>query len=324
MVFVPDLQKDVWGGYIPPYKDEIFSSWFFRLSQAHLLKSHSFSKAVLKGYSMWNRDNDLAANEDLIQILADNTPLHTTEINNLFLKSYEGFLYEKLNIFGFTTGIIPLKIYHRKRKGNSIMYCPSCLQNKPYYKKQWRIFYSIACTECGVELNDHCTQCKNPVTFHRLEQGYKYEILRIPLNHCAYCGYDISQNPIRASKIQLMFQKKINFYLMKGFTENLNYSHLYFSMLYKICSLISRENDQWGRLRKACCIEFGHLPDIKDKPFYLTNLEGRKEIILLSHRLIQDIDLLEKIIKKYNVRLSEFTKDKEIPFYYLNKLKSAT
>lgn len=323
MVFISTLQKDIWGGYTPPYKDEIFSSWFIRLSQSHLLKSHSFSKCVLKGYSIWNRDNDLAAKEDIIQIIENNTPLNRIEITDLFLRSYEGILYEKINLTGFTTGIIPLKIYHRKRKGNSIMYCPCCLQNQPYYKKQWRIFYSIACTECGTELKDHCTQCKNPVTFHRLEQGNKSEILRASLNLCAYCGSDISQNPIKASRKQLQFQKKINSYLQNGFTESLGYSHLYFSMLYKVSSLISRENNQWGRLRTACCREFGNIPLINHKQFYLTTLQERKDILLLSHKLIEDLDLFEKIIRKYNIRLSELTRDRMIPFYYFHRLRFA-
>lgn len=323
MVFVPELNKNIWGGYIPPKKDEIFSSWFLRLAQAHLLKSHSFSKLTLKGYSLWNRDNDIYPNDFLIKTIEINTPLSLVQINNLFLINYEGFLFERINKRGFTIGIIPLKMYHRKRTGKGIMYCPCCLKNNHYYKKQWRVFYSIACLECGVLLRDDCPECENPVTYHRLEQGNKNEILNFPLNYCAYCHSDLCKNPIRASKTILQFQKKINTYLQNGFTENLVYSHQFFEMLYKVSALISREHDTWGRLRKACCIEFGNIPAIIDKPFYLSSLKERIDILLLSFKLLENLTLFESLIRKHNVRLSEITKDKMIPFYYDNRLKFA-
>jgi len=321
MVYVPKIKKDIWAGYTPPKKDEIFSSWFFRLAQSHLLKSQSFSHIVLEGYSLWNRDNDLYSQEFVTNILEKNTPLNLHQINNLFLSSYEGSLFEKLNTKGFTVGIISLKMYHRKRKGNGMMYCPSCMKNNPYYRKHWRVFYSLACLDCGTELNDHCPHCKNPIVFHRLEQGFKSEINRSPMNFCSYCGYDISLNPIKASIQCLKFQKKINSYLKDGHTEYLGYSHLYFEMLYKISSLISRESDLWGRLRKACKQEFGDIPVINGKYFYLTTLQERKDILLLAFKLLDDLDLLIYLVKKYNIRLSELTKEKTIPFYYLEKLK---
>lgn len=323
MVFVPELNKNIWGGYIPPKKDEIFSSWFLRLAQAHLLKSHSFSKLTLKGYSLWNRDNDLHPNDLLIKTLETNTPLSLVKINDLFLINYEGFLFEKINRLGFTVGLIPLKMYHRKRTGKGIMYCPCCLKNNHYYKKQWRIFYSIACLECGVLLRDDCIKCEKPITYHRLEQGNKNEILNFPLSYCAYCHFDLCQNSIKASKKTLEFQKKVDKYLIEGYTENLGYSHLFFEMLYKVSALISREHNVWGRLRKACCIEFGDMPNINNKPFYLTNLEERTDILLLSFQLLENLNLFEDIIRKHNIRLSELTKDKTIPFYYLNRLKLA-
>lgn len=48
VVFTPAIHNSIWGGYIPPEKDEIFPSWLCRLAKAHYLKSQSFSHTVLR------------------------------------------------------------------------------------------------------------------------------------------------------------------------------------------------------------------------------------------------------------------------------------
>lgn len=323
MVYIPEIKKDVWPLYTPPYTDELFSSWFFRISQAHQIKSHTFGRIYFENHSFWNRDVDLLCPTNVSGIIEKNTPLSIIEINNLFLKSFEGYLFENINNAGFTIGISSLKMYHRKRKGYGLLFCPNCLNQKSYYKKSWRIFYSIACTNCAVLLNDHCFNCKSPIAFHRLEQGKRDFTNEYPLNTCYHCLKSLSAYTLPASDIQVNYQKQIDNYIDKGFTTKLSYSHLYFEMLYKIATLISRESKIWGRLRDACCSEFGTLPKITNKYFYLTNLDERREILIIAFQLLENEHLFRRIIEKHNIRMSEFTKDRRIPFYYENIIKTS-
>lgn len=135
MPYIPTLNKNIWAHYIPPYQDELFTSWFFRLSQEHSVKSHSFGKYYFKDQQFWNRDVDNMSTDYLKKVIFNNTPLEYTDINALFLSDYQSRLFENHNPNGFTSGILPLGILHRKRKHNGLLYCPKCLKKKLITKK---------------------------------------------------------------------------------------------------------------------------------------------------------------------------------------------
>ncbi|MGG5209229.1 TniQ family protein [Chryseobacterium sp. MIQD13] len=321
MPFISSLDKNIWAHYIPPYPDELFSSWFFRLSQAHHVKSHSFGRYYFKNQQFWNRDVDNMPSQYLKDIIFNNTPLNYSSISQLFLTSYESFLFESHNPFGRTMGILPLGIMHRKRKNNGLLFCPLCLKKHPYYRKSWRIFVSYICCKCRVLLRDSCPVCNEPIAFHRLEQGDKNKIQTHSLNHCSFCLYDLSSEYKMASSLQLDYQQKINTILHQGFTENYSYSFAYFKLLSSVAGLLSRRHTIWGRLRYACENEFGYLPE-NSESIDLWNIDNRRIIFEMAFKVVDNPDILLFLIKEYNLRLSEFNKDHSLPFFFENIFKS--
>ncbi|UCA58626.1 TniQ family protein [Chryseobacterium rhizoplanae] len=320
MPYIQSLGKNIWAKYIPPYQDELFTSWFFRITQAHEVKSHSFGKYYFKDQQFWNRDVDNMPTDYLKKVIYDNTPLEYSTIDRLFLNNYQNWLFENHNPNGFTSGILPLGITHRKRKRNGLLYCPTCLK-QAYYKKQWRLLISYVCCDCEVLLRDCCPKCYNPITFHRLEQGNK-KIIKIQslLHLCSLCNYDLTQYFEKANKNQISTQIKIYEILNQGYSENIQYSFSYFYLLQNIMILLSRKHPVWGRLRKACEFEFGALPQINQN-FTMWPIESRMPIFGIACKIINDYSFLKYLIVRYNLRLSEFSKDHILPYSFENIFK---
>lgn len=315
MPFIDSLQKNIWALYIPPNPDELFSSWYLRLTQAHAVKSHSFAKYYFPSQQFWTRDVDNMPTDYLRKIIFDSTPLTYNTIESLFLTSYQDYLFENHNPNGFTSGILPLGIVHRKRKHKGLLYCPNCLKNNAYYKKKWRLTISYVCCDCGVLLKDCCPECKKPIVFHRLEQGNKNTVMISSLSLCSNCNYDLTENSVKATEIQLLNQSNINNILQVGYSNHIQYSFNYFYLFQNIMNLLSRRNHTWGRLRKACESEFGVLPE-KDQNFYFWSIEERFPLFEITCKIINDYSFLKYLIVNYNLRLSEFNKDYILPYSF--------
>jgi len=58
-------------------------------------------------------------------------------------------------------------VYHRLRESYGQQFCPHCLAEEIYLKKQWRLALVTCCTKHGTILLDRCPECQSPVHFYR-------------------------------------------------------------------------------------------------------------------------------------------------------------
>ena len=78
--------KNIWPLYIPPEKNELFSSWFCRLSNNHMIRSESFLTNYFgRMLPLWNRDIDMLMPNKYLNTISNHTPLTSLQIRNLFL-----------------------------------------------------------------------------------------------------------------------------------------------------------------------------------------------------------------------------------------------
>ena len=98
MVYIKSLNKRIWPFYLSPKENELFTSWVCRLSNAHGVKPIVFTKIYfdLKG-SFWNRDIDILAKKNLIEISENHSPLEKEQLKNLFLSRYESIIFQQTN-----------------------------------------------------------------------------------------------------------------------------------------------------------------------------------------------------------------------------------
>jgi hypothetical protein len=195
------LTAPLWPIRYKPYPDELLTSWLVRLAWGHGLKVQTFCNLVFGGQrQVWNRDVDRLAPGWLVDELADRTGTPRQVVYDTTLRAYEGVLYPKFRAAGTLPWIQTLMMYHRRRQGYGLQFCPACLaeDEKPYYRKFWRVSFNTMCTRHRVMLHDRCPGCGAPVMFHRMEMGRGRFSEMGSIGGCHACGFLLADSPQEA------------------------------------------------------------------------------------------------------------------------------
>lgn len=319
------LKKELWPGFIMPKENELFSSWFIRLCYEHRIKSYTFSKLYFEGQPIWNRDIDRLFPQYLVNAILEHTILNYNQVKEMFLISYKDLVFNDADLSSFTMGILNLGVYHRKRKQFGLLCCPSCLvKENPYYKKEWRLAFSLGCTKCKCYLIDRCPNCLNPIAFHRLETGYKEQLLNYPLYTCSFCKFDLR----KSIKTYLSFstidnyQKYIDKTLGRGYNDITQYSFTYFSVLLFLSNQLLTSSKKWDRIKVVIEDYFNTRFTNNNKEQY-HSLDKRRDSLLISYKILKNWPKqFNKIFKDTNVRYSDFSKEfSKMPFWLEKTLK---
>lgn len=188
----------LWPAHPHPFRDELLSSWLVRVAHANGLKVQTFCDHQFGSKrQIWNRDIDRLAPTWLIETMSDKTATPLKLAINTTLQTYEGVLYDKYHPSGQLRWILPLQIYHRKRHGHGIQFCPQCLTEDadPYYRRSWRIAFHTFCSKHRIMMLDRCPHCGNGIAYHRLELGKPKIFHSKSLANCESCSFDLRDAP---------------------------------------------------------------------------------------------------------------------------------
>lgn len=324
MVYIESLNKNIFPYYTKPFEDELFTSWVLRLSMEHGVKPITFLRNFYGDtISIWNRDLDVFNDEIALHHLSANTPLSEVEILNLFLKSYEGIVFQNINE-GFTNGqILKLGIKHRHRFLNGLLFCPKCLSKQVYYKKQWRLSISIVCIECQEYLYDECQVCKSGIMFHRLIiDDNRTHLKNTNLALCFNCKSDLSLqiSQIKPSLKELEYQRYINSTIELGFNNQSHYSFTYFYVLIKLSYLMysQRKNNRF----RSAVMSYYKLSNIeqKGKNEILLDIKDRRFILPLINSIINNPKVLNEIFELGNIKESYINPEIEYPYWIIREI----
>lgn len=194
---VRGIPDQLWPAHPAVQAGELMSSWLIRAAHANGYRVESLCTLLFgPRSSVWNRDFDRCASQDMIQRMARWGGCAQEDLVSASLKSLAGTLSEEVGENGSCPGLIPLGIYHRKRRRHGLMYCPMCLlQGKPpYFRKIWRIGYFTACWEHGCQLRDACPRCGAEVAPHRVDIKWSSGagITTAFHTHCHRCFHSLS------------------------------------------------------------------------------------------------------------------------------------
>lgn len=156
-----------WPIHVKALDDELLSSWITRNALAQLTKVHTFCSSNWPSMEILTRDIDRWSHPIVPTVMALGTSTSIKRASETSLQSYTGILYKE-DPSGINRHLLPLGIWHRKRKRYGLCFCPKCLEDSkipPYYRKQWRLTLSVCCTNCKILLQDCCWFCKSPVVF---------------------------------------------------------------------------------------------------------------------------------------------------------------
>ncbi|MCF7965204.1 MAG: TniQ family protein [Methylobacter tundripaludum] len=192
------LSGSLWPVHFKPLQDELLSCWLVRLAHGHGMKVQTFCNQVFGNRKqVWNRDIDRLAPSWLVDEVSRRTGTPSEMTWNTTLRSYEGLLYRKFRMAGSEQWILSLKMYHRKRMGYGLQFCPACLAEDeiPYFRKCWRVAFNTICTRHKNMLLDRCPECGSAIAVHRLDVG-KPDILDTrQTSYCYVCGLDLRTAP---------------------------------------------------------------------------------------------------------------------------------
>lgn len=271
---------------------------------AHGQKLHTFCSITWTGKAIWNRDIDKSADAEVLHILSEKTATPTERVRATTLAAYEGLLYEKHNHFGPTAWIMPVGVYHRTHKQFGLQYCSQCLADdrQPYYRRKWRLAFMVLCETHHTLLRDRCPQCGGVVNFHRNEMGDHRKFAPDSLTACHACNFDLRLADVDGdscivSSAEVAFTTKLLRAIDDGYTRvneaELTYSHLYFTVLRQLMSVMAMKNTRLNQLRKALSETYGievYTPQVEGRPpdIQEQGILQRRQLLQLACCLLEE------------------------------------
>jgi Zn ribbon nucleic-acid-binding protein len=314
------LTSSLWPIRYKPLSNELLSCWLVRLAHGHGLKVQTFCNLIFGNrLQVWNRDIDRLAPSWLLDELCLRTGTPDGVARRTTIRQYEGVLYRRFRLTGVLDWILVQKMYHRKRQGFGLQFCPLCLaeDETPYFRTQWRLALNTLCVRHEVMLMDRCPACQAVVAAHRLDMA-KHDAIHVPpLSYCHVCGYDFrdapATKPIQYDRdvLTLLFDIGRLFDGQKVFPENWQLAH--FEVMRHLCFLMTSR------------YEHIHLRDFVSKrlgignvllkdgrvPFESRSVHERHCLMQLTCWLL--VDLQERLTEawragavRYNVLLKDF------------------
>jgi hypothetical protein len=292
----------LWPAHLKPKDDELLSSWLVRLASAHGMKLHTFCSITWPGKQIWNRDIDKSADAEVAQSLFEKTGTSLKRVCATMLSSYENILYERHNHFGPTSWIMPIGIYHRRRRQFGLQFCPRCLaeDKEPYYRRRWRLAFIIVCERHRILLHDRCPKCEEPINFHRDEMGNYRKFVADSLTLCYACRFDLqtikSNIVVSATAEEARFTcillKTINAGFIQISEGVATYSHLFFVGLRQLMKILAMRDKRIVKLRKAISeiyrVEIYTPPVLGSIDIQELGIEKRRQLLGLARCLLQE------------------------------------
>ncbi len=289
-----------------PYKDETFSSWFFRTAIANGSDPKSFALAVWQQNSLWYRDLDRYIPENLIAKLSKKSMLSYQQIENLTLSSMIKKLAPDSLANKYKWGLLLPLGQKGSVRTNGLYFCPKCLaDDTPYIKKEWKMAWCVACSTHKTQLMLACEKCNHIFSPHALS----YEQTNIYL--CANCNYDLRKSKTKkADKNIIQFQNTLSRIAFE------NQEQQYFPLKFKnnqdlflslniFFSFITHiyNKDKYHKLLEALYIDTLHkFTKSNNTTFCRYNLPDREYLLSCAYKIFQfDAESLITLFQKHNV-----------------------
>jgi hypothetical protein len=319
------LTSPLWPIRYKPLPDELLSCWLVRLAHGHGLKVQTFCNLIFGNRrQVWNRDIDRLAPTWLVDELSRRTGTSPEMAWSTTLRTYEGLLYPKFRMSGALHWILALKMYHRKREGYGLQFCPACLTGDatPYFRKCWRVAFNTVCTRHGTMLLDRCPKCGAAIAVHRLDIANPDTIEIATMSYCHACGFDLRNALVR---MPISYDAQASALLLDASKlfdakPSREWSLGRYAVMHQLCRTMTARYKH-VRLREFVLDQVG----IQDAPltgghisFEMRSIDERHHLVQLTAWLLVDMELrITEAWRAHAVRYSVLLKDfAEPPDWY--------
>lgn len=183
---------------ILPQPDELFSSWLTRVALANGLRVNQLA-GLLSGRhrQLFSGDIDRGTWTTPGRLLANLLNVEYSLVQGTYLKAYEGFLWGAVPEHGVWRHVLHLATAKRDKYYFGLQFCPRCLaeDESPYFRRSWRLAFSVVCDWHGCELFDRCPHCGAPIQPHRSDVGQpRYDRPKC-ITDCSLCHVSLLVAP---------------------------------------------------------------------------------------------------------------------------------
>ena len=268
-------------------------------------------KPVLNGDFDWNR-------EDFIKALSQRVGFKEKRIWNLTLRSYEGYLFEAQNKFNSSKPFInPVGFRGGRNRRPGLRFCPYCLREEEYFRKEWRLTFSTACIKHRVFLLDKCPECGEPLTIQKWRTD-KFHF------HCWKCGFEFrnaeaEEVPKESKGIEVIGM--LYEILKKGYFEfegRAYYSIAYFKVLEHFTKVVYNwQKRSWNLLKIEEESVGVRLSKEEKRLYYEAPIKVQYILFTVIADVLSSKENLEKFIVDNGLQKTELTRDFQgYPFWY--------
>lgn len=311
-----------------PREDELFSSWVCHVASGYGIKLQSFCHLLWPGTAIWNRDVDRSSSEVLLRSVAAMTATPLSIARRTLLRELEGKLFGAYIPNGNTKWVMPLGVYHRRRRRPGLQYCPVCLSSGTrHWRRSWRLSLITLCDLHGCVLRDRCPQCTSPIYLHRGEMGNRRSVSLIPASICTVCHGELNgQMQETAPTVRAIAFQSALITRMSGSSQQLDY----FDVLAHLASLLTSRRDRLKRFRSMVADDSGHrllpprsLDEQISSLFDALELQDRRSVLgMLDWLLVDWPTRLVRCAMETSVRASDLSRDfDQAPAWYFEAIE---
>lgn len=243
-----------------PIPNELLSSYIGRLSRGLGMKPISFLNSVMGSRkNLLAQDLDNFAPLNLLQQLAIGSQVDIESLQACTLGSYQGALNINHNKRGRNPWVLPTTIDNNVRHRPGLQFCPMCLlEDRPHFRKPWRLGFVTACTTHGTMLRDRCPHCHELVRPLQSSEAWR----------CFSCDESLRVETVTAPAQLLTWQKGAEQALENGWAklgDQFISSTTWFIIMRQVATLLVNGPKAEG-LRKTTVQLYGGTDDPFPKP----------------------------------------------------------
>jgi len=269
-----------------PLDDELLSSFIGRLSVGLGMKPITFLNSIMGSRkNLLAQDLDNFAPPNLVMRLAAGCDVDQDELLRCTFTSFQGALNHNHNKRGRNPWILPITIDNNARLRPGLQFCPACLkEEKPYFKKVWRLAFVTACSQHGTRLRDRCPHCSQPI--RPLEAATPWQ--------CSHCDGDVRVETEAVTGETLVWQRRAEAAVKAGWIKLGNEcvsSTIWFAIARQIAALLVNGPRSAG-FRSATVALYGgddkaYAKPTKRQPLEYLQVGDRLRLFTLVARLME-------------------------------------